>query len=414
MSNKKKLRIRYKNIGFTYNNCFEVSLSELKAFFIDLFKYHYKNNNMKYLLIAKNKIDNETKILLLLEKTPDWNSLNKFIYLDIIPCIKNIESPHALRDELLTDENNSYLEYGELLKTSNISLAKPKEQENDFEEFITNLRTIFNNDKNMTTQKAIDLIHEFLDETKNSKRYNSLTQIKKIIAQYFLRPVDPTKNWHIHPIETFKHENKDIQNIKEMILTQYKELKRPGGRPKSIVIEGCTRIGKTNFIVSFLKSLNIKFNLQKGDLSFSRKRYSDDALVDVWDDLNIFEIRNKNLIQSIFTCSQASQIIKSPDKFENERELKKNHLSIFLCNGHSSFKRFVNNTKNDDLKEYFDLNTEFYNILSKENLYINDVEQKQRKQIIYKNAIQPKENGEILEKKAIEIFGKDKVKNIDI
>jgi hypothetical protein len=413
MSSKKKLRIQYKYIGFTYNNCFEVSLPDIKAFFIDLFKYHYKNNNIEYLLIAKNKVENETKVLLVLEKKPNWNSLNKFIYLNEIPLIKNIESPQSLHDELLNDKNNQYLEYGELLKSSNISFAKPKEQENDFEEFITNLRTIFNNDKEMTTNDATRLIYEFLDETKNSKRYNSLTQIKRIIAQYFLRPIDPTKNWHIHPIETFKHENQDIKNIKELILKQLKELKKPGGRPKSIVIEGCTRIGKTNFIVSFLKSLNVKFNLQKGDLSFSRKRYSDDALVDIWDDLNIFEIRNKNLIQSIFTCSQASQIIKSPDKFENERELNKNHLSIFLCNGHSSFKRFVNNTKNDDLKKYFDLNTEFYDISSEDNLYISDEEQEQRKKTIYNNAIKPNENRETLTNVAMKLFGKDKTEVID-
>ncbi|KND62491.1 hypothetical protein [Candidatus Phytoplasma phoenicium] len=79
----------------------------------------------------------------------------------------------------------------------------------------------------MTTEDTTRIIYEFLDETKNSKRYNSLTQIKRIIGQYFLRAKDPTQNWFIFPIETFKNDNEDIINIKTIILEQLKELKNP-------------------------------------------------------------------------------------------------------------------------------------------------------------------------------------------
>ncbi|MDV3202766.1 MAG: hypothetical protein Q8901_02380 [Candidatus Phytoplasma stylosanthis] len=387
---QKKLRIRYKNICITYNNCFEVGLNNIKAFFIDLFKYHYKTNEIKYLLISENQEENQTKVLLLLTKKPDWNSVEKFIFQNEKPEFKNEASPQALRDEIIEDSQDNefitYIEHKEFINnvdTSNISQDKPKEQEDKLWNFLTDFRTRFTHDKNMTTADASRLIDEWLDENKNSKRYTSITQIEKIKHKYFARPIDPAKNRIIYDLNRFKLSNQDIQNIIDIILENLKKLIKKG-RCNSIIIEGHTKIGKTSFIISLLKFLKIIFNLKKKVLDFSRLFYSDDALIDIWDDLNIFDIREQKLFESIFTCDQIGTTIKNPDKFEKQRVLIKNHLSIFLCNPHTSFFSYVEKTK-ETTKEYLKENITFYNIYSKEVFYLKDEEELEEEVEKFKN-----------------------------
>ncbi|WP_148208574.1 hypothetical protein [Candidatus Phytoplasma mali] len=77
----------------------------------------------------------------------------------------------------------------------------------------------------MTTKEAIDLIDNWLDENNDSKRYNAINQVDKIVSKYFLRPIDPLKNIYDYVLLIFKS-TEDLQNIKKIILQQLELLKK--------------------------------------------------------------------------------------------------------------------------------------------------------------------------------------------
>jgi hypothetical protein len=418
MNNNKKLRIRYKYILITYNNCFEVELKDFKAFFIGLFEKHY-NNKILYLFITVNKKEKNTKVLLVLEKTPNFKTIDKFIYLTYEPHFNVCKSPTTFVEEIKEDKNNKWIDNGEFEKYNKLN-GRPKFYESEKEEwkafipFLKNLETEFEINKEMTKADAIDRIDEFLNNENMCIAYKAIAKIERIKNTKFVRLENPLKHFKLFPLETFKINNNDLINITKIIDEQLKIVKIEGNqhRPKALIIEGDTRIGKTQFILSYLKSKEIEFNLMKKDFDFTYQNYGDDRLVDICDDINMFKVKEKDVIESMLACAQASVKIENPGKWHERRTLIKNHFSIFLCNAHTSFETYIGKMKNEDTKNYLFDNLIFYKIHSKEKLY-KDLEEEQRKKIIYNHSIKPNENRETLTNVAIELFGKDKTEVID-
>ncbi|PQP79743.1 hypothetical protein C6B37_01345 [Candidatus Phytoplasma phoenicium] len=397
----KKLRIQYKNICITYNNCFEVELKDFKAFFIDLFEKHYKNK-LLYLFITVNKKEKNTKVLLVLEKKPNFKTIDKFIYSNYEPNFNICNSPTTFIEEIKDEKNNKWIDNGDLENFKKINV-RPSYYESEKEEweifipFLKNLETEFEMNKEMVKEDAIKRIDEFLSNDNMRIAYKAIAKIEKIKNTKFIRLENPLKHFKLFPIETFKTNNDDLINIMKIIDEQLKIVKIKGNqhRPKALIIEGDTRIGKTQFILSYLNSKEIEFNLMKKDFDFTYQNYGDDRLVDVCDDINMFKVREKDVIESMLACAQASVKIENPGKWHERRTLIKNHFSIFLCNAHTSFEKYIEKMKNEDTKNYLFDNLIFHKINNKQKLY-KDLKEEQK-----------------IKNLAIEMFGQNKIDFMD-
>jgi len=108
-------------------------------------------------------------------------------------------------------------------------------------------------------------------------------------------------------------------------------------RPKSIVIESHSKLGKTEFIISYLNHQQLQFNYIRGSLDFNKNSYNDRFKIDVYDDISILDIRRAGLLKNIIG-GQRGFIVDV--KYAPKRRLSGNKLSIFLCNEDISFSHW--------------------------------------------------------------------------
>ncbi|WP_334347435.1 hypothetical protein [Candidatus Phytoplasma prunorum] len=372
MPSNKKIRIQYKNIIITYHNCFEIPLEEIKAFFLRLFQNIYTTNKIKYLLVAKNKVDKIITVLLILDKKPDFKNIDKFIINNDEPIFDNDEYIKSFETEIKADTNFEWKEDGDSNQISNnTSFQKQKELDFYFYEFITILKQRFwYIDKNMTTEDAKKEIYSWLKENKHNKIYQGIPEINRILTEHFTRNNYDFEDDDIENYQTFKNDLPILRQIKTDILNQIKTVKQ-NHRPRFINIEGTAKIGKTEFIKSFLQHHNIKFNLISGKLKF--EKYNDNAEVDIYDDSNYFHWdQNQEGIEyakRLIGCNHKGLVVWK-NKYQPLLTLKKNKLSIIINNpGKHSFFNWAISDKNSHKNYIADCNGIFH-ILGNQKLYI--------------------------------------------
>ncbi len=75
--------------------------------------------------------------------------------------------------------------------------------------------------------------------------------------------------------------------------------KTPDKRIKSIVIEGPSRLGKTEFILSYLTHINLHYNYTRGEFNFIKESHKNAYKVSIFDGISIPEIRRSGLLKNI-------------------------------------------------------------------------------------------------------------------
>ncbi|WP_225885844.1 phage terminase large subunit family protein ['Fragaria x ananassa' phyllody phytoplasma] len=109
-------------------------------------------------------------------------------------------------------------------------------------------------------------------------------------------------------------------------------------RIKSIVIEGPSRLGKTEFILSYLSHLNLHYNYTRGEFDFSKENHKNAYKVSIFDDISIPEIRRVGLLKNIIGGQRGFEYnVKYAPK---RTVLMRNRLSIFLVNPDISFEDY--------------------------------------------------------------------------
>ncbi|WP_334331082.1 hypothetical protein, partial [Candidatus Phytoplasma prunorum] len=208
MPSNKKIRIQYKNIIITYHNCFEIPLKEIKAFFLRLFQNIYTTNKIKYLLVAKNKVDKIITVLLILDQKPNFTTINKFIINNDEPIFDNDEYIKSFETEIKADTNFEWKEDGDSNQISNnTSFQKQKELDFYFYEFINTLKQRFwYFDKNMTTEDAKKEIYSWLKENKHNKIYQGIPEINRILTEHFTRNNYDFEDDNLENYQTFKND----------------------------------------------------------------------------------------------------------------------------------------------------------------------------------------------------------------
>ncbi|MCX2955896.1 MAG: hypothetical protein N3723_02555, partial [Candidatus Phytoplasma australiense] len=110
-----------------------------------------------------------------------------------------------------------------------------------------------------------------------------------------------------------------------------------GERPKSIVIEGFSRLGKTEFILSYLTHINLHYNYTRGDFDFSKQSHKNAYKVNIFDDISIPKIRKEGLFKDIIGGQKG---FKYNVKYAPKRTIAGKKLSIFLVNPDISFENY--------------------------------------------------------------------------
>jgi hypothetical protein len=75
-------------------------------------------------------------------------------------------------------------------------------------------------------------------------------------------------------------------------------------RPKSIAIEEPSKLGKTEFIISYLNHQQLPFNYIRSALNFNKNSYNDKFKIDVYDDISIPEIRRAGLLKILSVVNE--------------------------------------------------------------------------------------------------------------
>ncbi|MDO8168274.1 replication protein, partial [Candidatus Phytoplasma melaleucae] len=348
----------YKNIFIAYLDEKEsFTEKDVKEFFINLIKDY--DNKIKYLIVGKKQ--KRINVLLMLDKRPCFGKTKTFnlvikkkkdpkanLTLEPINIEKTI-SPQSIYEDIIA-QSEQVCEDGIPSFIQEISSKTRKEQNEEYIDYMNRLRPEFNEDKKMSVDEARKMTFDFLYRTKNYMAWERASTVMQGIKVNFVRPKRLFDVLDIKGLNTFNLDNPQVQFIINHIKTQIQRL-RDGHRAISLIIEGITKIGKTELIWAICKELNIIFNYMKGRINFSRKRYDDEqAEIDIWDDFLANYLIEKKLLESIFG-GQIGFTVETA-KHEPDRDIFKKKLNIFICNPHNSFQKFFD--KNPGYKSYLE------------------------------------------------------------
>jgi hypothetical protein len=385
--------IRFKNIFFSYSmeniDIFsslndQLILNKFKTFFQEVIKKY--ENKINLLLVGKRK--HEITVLIILNKRPNFRNINIF---DMILGKKKDSNEYTLEpktiekvisiketiNKILT-QSSKYVKFGEIpfvYSTMMISGKSRKEQKEDAYDFGYRLKETFDEDLEMTTEEAKKEFHKYLKTTKNYMYMEKTSMIKQFIKTHFTRVRKLQDFIEFKSFNSFDLANPQIQFMMEY-LTKGLEVLRNGNRYPALIAEGITGIGKTQFWFSFLNEIGILFNYMKRRLNYSRKRYDDQAEVDIYDDFRPKYLIEQDLLETIFT-SQVGHTVETA-KHEPDREILKMKLNIFLCNPHKSFEEFFK-TLSKDIQEYLRPNVIFLRLTDQKLFTVQEEKETKKK-----------------------------------
>jgi hypothetical protein len=215
-------------------------------------------------------------------------------------------------------------------------------------------------------KKTLD---EFIYKIDRDFYLEQIELIERILKKKFIKKEEENMNEEINENETeslYDFESFKDNKITKKIIDAIQKEKDVSHRPLSIVIEGISRIGKTEFIISYLNKNYLQFNYIRGSLDFSKEIYKNEYKINVFDDISIQEIKKYGLLKNIIGGQRG---FTADIKYAPKRRIAGNKLNIFLCNEDISFINYCKTNKETGGKEYeyIEKNCIFINI--KEKLY---------------------------------------------
>nr|WP_012477128.1 replication-associated protein [Candidatus Phytoplasma australiense]ABD04144.1 replication associated protein [Candidatus Phytoplasma australiense] len=346
---KTNFRLRTRDIFLTYSKC---PLGKEKI-----------HNHLKQLLASKKK---EIKYIISNnENHQDHKEIHTHVFIQLKKQIEitnqrffDIEGYHP-KIETARDVEKSvsyikkdkdFIDEGEYIQKKYVRQNQKEERKQLIYDYICEKRIEYynDNDNSLNINKIRKEIDDFILKIDRDFYYEQIELIDRILNRRFIRKkeelADTIKlfgksHYQFNSFKTNSETNEIIDAINSQLLSEH--------RPKSIVIEGESRMGKTQFILSYLTHKNLQYNYIKGEFDFSKKTYKDYYKIDVYDDFGVPEINSqglqKNIIggQECFTCNV---------KYAPKRQLSGNKLSIFLVNPDNSFKGYCEWSRNNGHK----------------------------------------------------------------
>ncbi|MDV3160287.1 MAG: replication protein, partial [Sweet potato little leaf phytoplasma] len=217
-------KIQYKNLLLTYDIINQELplkinfLKDLSLLFINILQQKYQNK-INFLLLAQQK--QKLKVLIALEKKPCFRNLSIFK----LPLEKNFKiirvqnavSPADIANHIVARSEVSY-NYGRLTINREISAKIRKEQSEDAFNYIKKLKAEFEQDPEMTTEEATNLLYQYLNETNNFWFVEKTSIIQQNIKTHFTRIRNLKDYVNIKLLNTFDLVNPQLQFIKNFVL----------------------------------------------------------------------------------------------------------------------------------------------------------------------------------------------------
>nr|QLJ85096.1 replication-associated protein [Sesame curly top virus] len=360
----KQYRIQAKNIFLTYPHC---SLSKEEA--LNQLQAIQCPSNKKFIRISRELHENGEPHLHVLIQFEGKVQLSNPRHFDL-------RNPNASRDfhpnmqgaksstdvKSYIEKDGDYLDWGEF-QIDGRSARGGQQTANDACAEALNTGN---------TEAALAVIREKLPKEFIFQHHNLVTNLKCIFT--------PLKTQYI---PKYTHNqfvlNDDILDWLEEFFEFIPDLNSPAGpgfyklkegveRPKSLILEGESRTGKTQWA----RSLSPKHNYIAGHLNFSLDTYSDDVSYNVIDDIEPQYLKMKHWKHLI----GAQKEWQTNLKYGKPRVIKGGIPSIIICNPgpESSYESFLNKPENEALKSWTLQNSTFTRIDGPPFNYQSDIE----------------------------------------
>ncbi|MGE9276924.1 MAG: hypothetical protein ACQKHC_03565 (plasmid) [Candidatus Phytoplasma pruni] len=365
---KNKFRFSSKDIFLTYSKC-SLGKDVIHKHITNLM--NEKKKNIIYIISnTENHADHKeihTHVLLQLEKIFQTENARFFDIEGFHPRIENAQHIEKAIDYIKKDGN--FIENGTPRIKKYVRQNQKEEHKQLIYDEIDRLQIEYYENEKLKMHEIKKTLDEFIKKIDRDFYYEQIELIKRILKEKFIKKAEENMNDDINENETesiYDFESFKDNEITRQIIAAIQKEKDVCHRPLSIVIEGLSRIGKTEFIISYLNKNLLPFNYIRGSLDFSKEIYKNEYKINVFDDISVFEIKKHGLLKNIIGGQRG---FNADIKYAPKRRIAGNKLNIFLCNEDISFLRFCEKNKEMGGKEYeyIEKNCLFFNV--KEKLY---------------------------------------------
>lgn len=370
---KTKFRLRTKDFFMTYSQC---DLGKEKIF-----------NHLKQLMASKNQEINYLSVCL--ENHADNNGVHSHVFLQLKKYLDiqsgrffDIDGKHPEIERARTvqgsvdyvKKDGDFIEEGTPKDKKYITKNENDKLKQIIYDEIDRLKNEYYHDDKLTLNQVKKSLNDFILKTDRDFYYEKIDLIKKILNERFTKKKEELEDEEEfskpdYSFNSFKSNSKTNEII-AAIQTQL-SVQSLGKRPKSIVIEGPSRLGKTEFILSYLTHINLHYNYTRGEFNFSKQSHKNAYKINIFDDISLTKIRKEGLIKDIIGGQKGFTV---DVKYAPKRNISGKKLSIFLVNPDISFENYCEWSRNNGHKfhEYIEDNCIFIYIPDKLYEEINE------------------------------------------
>ncbi|MBS2126637.1 hypothetical protein J8J04_03020, partial ['Fragaria x ananassa' phyllody phytoplasma] len=340
---KTKFRLQSKDIFLTYSKC-PLGKDKIHNHIKELIAS--KKQEISYIISnTENHQDHKeihTHVLFQLTKTIEIKSQR---YFDIDGFHPKIETARDIEKSIdYIKKDGDFIEEGTPRHKKYVRQNQKEERKQLIYDEIFRLKDEYYYDNNLTLTQVKKILDNFIINLDRDFYLEQTEFIKRILKEIFIKKDEELNEEEefsnaVYSFDSFKT-NSETNKIIDAINSQLNIMnsKLSDKRIKSIVIEGPSRLGKTEFILSYLTHLNLHYNYTRGEFNFSKESHKNAYKVSIFDDISIPEIRRAGLLKNIIGGQRGFEYnVKYAPK---RTVLMRNRLSIFLVNPDISFEDY--------------------------------------------------------------------------
>jgi hypothetical protein len=246
-------------------------------------------------------------------------------------------------------------EYGEFKVVRYIRLSKD-EKETELDKLTNNyffkLREEYKQKKiniNKTKAEIFKKLKIYAESLAPNYAYKNTKRFKNMAYEHIYEPEIIEEN-EIYSFWTFK--KLPILVAAFNILKKQKEQLLSSNfrkRLKTIIGEGNSKSGKTEFFQTALTDLDLLFNHIMDDIDFSSENYDEDKIATIFDDIDIHVVQKRNLTKAVIGNHKESLVNM---KYKPRMKIKGPKISIVVVNEGESIEQYCVENKKRGRKEY--------------------------------------------------------------
>nr|WP_012477133.1 replication-associated protein [Candidatus Phytoplasma australiense]ABD04148.1 replication associated protein [Candidatus Phytoplasma australiense] len=337
---KTNFRLQTKDIFLTYSKC---PLGKEKIH--NHIKQLMESKNQKIAYIISNTENHQdhkeihTHVLFQLNKRCNLTSQRFFDLDGYHPKIENTRDVEKAIEYIKKD--GDFVEEGTPNRKKYVRQNQKEERKQLIYDEIFRLRDEYYNDDKLTINQVKKTLDDFIINLDRDFYLEQIEFIKRVLKEAFAKKEEKladdeeliTPDYSFESFKTNSTTNEIIAAIQSQLSVQSLSKKRP----KSIVIEGPSRIGKTEFLLSYLTHINLHYNYIRGEFDFSKESHKNAYKINIFDDISIPQINKEGLFKNIIGGQRG---FRFNVKYAPKRFIAGKKINIFLINPDISFKGY--------------------------------------------------------------------------